>query len=226
MPNQTLSVPQFSQQDLIGKRFNRLTLQKLVLIEGRRHWVCLCDCGTIKTIKEGPILRSQVKSCGCWRVDLGKRLNRKHGMSRNGPSFHRLYSVWRGMIDRCTRPKAASWKNYGGRGIRVCEQWRDFSVFFKDMSPTWKPGLTLERVNNSLGYCRENCEWKTAEEQSRNTRTSIRVTVGLITKTCVEWSMDLGAPRPTVARRLRSGWAPERAATQPFKPLHRLEVEY
>ena len=83
---------------------------------------------------------------------------------------HPLFWRWIGMMNRCYKKRAESFKNYGARGITVCKRWHDFSNFAEDMLPSYKEGLTLERKNNSLGYYKRNCKWATRSEQARNTR--------------------------------------------------------
>lgn len=107
------------------------------------------------------VKRNRIKSCGCYQ----KKKNITHGL-RN----HILYDTWIGIIKRCTNKKNQAYKNYGGRGITVCDRWLDIKNFIEDMYPSYIKGLEIDRINNDIGYFKENCRWTTREVQTRNTR--------------------------------------------------------
>jgi hypothetical protein len=125
---------------------------------GERMYSCVCECGTTKDVKHVHLAAGKTKSCGCsWTT---------HGMS-----YSKEYRIWDSMIRRCHNKNHHAYKSYGGRGIKVCDDWRTFDGFFKDMGEKPK-GMTLERINNDLGYSKENCAWATVAEQSRNRRST------------------------------------------------------
>lgn len=129
-------------------------------------WKCQCDCGSVSNVKSANLRSGQSKSCGCLRKENGIKANTKHGMS-NSPEIH----IWHKMIKRCTNPKDPAYKNYGGRGITVCDRWLgSFEAFYEDMGPRPHKDLTIERVDNDKGYCPENCKWETRKENNRNVR--------------------------------------------------------
>lgn len=137
---------------------------------GRVLWRVLCDCGTIKTMDIREIRKQERAgreiSCGCKKGELISRARTTHGMSA-----HSAYGVWRAMIQRCTLPTHPAWKNYGGRGITVCERWlNSFDAFWEDMGPTYRVGLDLDRRDNEQGYSPENCRWTTRKTNCRNKR--------------------------------------------------------
>jgi len=112
---------------------------------------------------------------------------------------------WVAMMQRCYNPRAARYENYGGRGIKVCDQWHIFAVFFADMGER-PPGLSLERKDPHWHYCPENCRWATQREQSRNTTKTLRVTIKGETRTLLEWSEASGLSYYTLHKRIRLKW--------------------
>jgi hypothetical protein len=137
----------------------------------------------------------------------------EHGhSSRNGSSA--TYQTWRNMRSRCENPNVPAYKNYGGRGITVCERWQDFPSFLADMGER-PEGMTIERINNDGNYEPDNCRWATRRQQGRNTRANQLVTLDGETKCLTEWAEERGIKMPTLWARLRLGWTPEEAITTP-----------
>lgn len=183
-------------RDLTGYRSNRLVGVRYVGSEaGKSRWEVRCDCGTTFTMAATELTKGRQKSCGCAR---GRKPT--HGMSK-----HPIYAVWRSMMDRCRLPTHQAWKNYGGRGIKVSPRWMRFEDFWADMGPTYRPGLTLERIDNDAGYGPENCRWATAKDQARNKRRNRKVDSpwGLIT--VAELSERTGIGQTTLLYRMSRG---------------------
>jgi hypothetical protein len=130
---------------------------------------------------------------------------------------HPIYETWVGMRSRCRNPNVRSYRNYGGRGIRVCERWHVFEKFRDDMLPTWQPGLTLDRINNALGYFPDNCRWATPKQQAMNTRANHLVATPWGKITLEEAAERSGLNYSTLWLRVKSGWTKERL----FAPLRR-----
>ena len=153
--------------DLSGEQFGQLTV--LARAESNRHgkaqWLCACSCGP-KSIVAGVDLRRSdrkaTRSCGCRQRKATSDANRTHGQSET-----RAYSIWRTMWRRCTDPSSVAWGRYGGRGISVCEAWRDLGTFMADMGEP-PSGRTLDRIDPDGNYEPGNCRWATPKEQAAN----------------------------------------------------------
>lgn len=146
-----------SKHDLTGKRFGMLTvIEAAHNIGEKRAWKCKCDCGNFTTSTTSNLLRGGSTSCGCVRTKhMGKGT--------------RLFRIWTGMKDRCLNPKSKYWKRYGGRGIKVCDEWRaDFAAFrLWALSHGYASDLTIDRIDNDKSYSPDNCQWLTREENTK-----------------------------------------------------------
>lgn len=170
-------------------------------------WECLCDCGNRCFIPKGQLLNGGTRSCGCRNLErtasMG-RANRTHG-----GSYSTEYSSWYSMIRRCTNPEDEFYADYGGRGITVCERWKQsFENFLADMKHKPSPKHTIERTDNNGSYCPDNCVWATSITQANNRRNNLFVEFGGRRQTIRMWARELNMNYGTLIGRLRLGWAP------------------
>lgn len=152
-----------------GQRFAKLLVLGLSPRTDQRLWRCACDCGEVTEVRAGNLLSGRTRSCGCLKADILRTYPPRltHGMA--GSPEHK---IWKGMIRRCYNPNTKSYRDYGLRGITVCDRWRrDFAAFYADMGPRPSPRHSIERLDNGSGYRPDNCAWATKETQARNTRT-------------------------------------------------------
>lgn len=164
----------YTAKDMSGQKFGKLTVLKRSGTQAGRcaTWLCACDCGN-EVVARGSSLRSgRTTNCGCYHSELMKAKLTKHDGSRS-----KLYKVWTSMKQRCLNHKDANYHHYGGRGIKVCDEWmNDFQSFhdwamangYDETSPRGQ--CTLDRIDNNGNYCPENCRWTTMSVQNRNQR--------------------------------------------------------
>lgn len=202
--------------DLSGQRFGRLTVIGYVGSRtGYALWLCNCECGS-QTVAVGKDLRAgKTVSCGCQRSDRMRELgltNLRHGMT-DTPEWR----AWKGMLERCYLESYEQFHNYGGRGIAVCDRWREsFENFFADMGTRPGPKYSLDRIDNNGNYEPGNCRWATPAQQLHNQRRTVMLTHDGITLPLVEWAEKVGIAPETIRRRvLTRGWTVERALTTP-----------
>lgn len=151
-----------------GDKFNKLTAIKFIEMRGNgnQHWLFRCECGNKKIICIYDVKNGRVKSCGC--------LLKTNGTFKHGMVNTRNYYSWTSMKQRCLNKNHQAYKYYGGRGIKVCEEWlNSFKNFYRDMGNR-PQGKSLDRIDNNGNYCLENCQWATPKEQANNRKNSRR----------------------------------------------------
>jgi hypothetical protein len=156
---------------------------------------CLCDCGKTVVASFHNVKRGVTKSCGCYRREWAADKVRTHGMVGTPE-----YGVWAAMKRRCQNPNVIEYRNYGGRGIRVCDRWQTFANFFADMGKRPDDKMTLDRKDTSGDYTPENCRWATQREQQNNRRNNHRYSFFGKSVTLAELSREVGIPPTTVRR--------------------------
>lgn len=198
--------------NLVGRRFGRLLVERDGQTQqgGALMWRCICDCGARHDVLGQHLRSGRVKSCGCLRAEQNRTAGLTHGYSRA-----RWYGSWVQMWRRCTSPRAVGWANYGGRGITVCERWRDPAAFHADMGDHPAGLWDIDRIDNEKGYCLENCRWATRKQNINNRRVTLQVKYRGVTRSLQDWVELTGLPRRLVYERLfLLKWPPEEA----FKP--------
>ncbi|MGG4344922.1 hypothetical protein [Paenibacillus lautus] len=191
--------------DLTGMSFGRW---EVVSYYGKNNhnqnmWMCICRCGTIKAIRGAGKIES--KSCGCLQrekaADTFRKVNKSHGDCKT-----RLHSIWAAMKRRCNNPNTPEFKNYGGRGVKVCSEWNDYSGFKKwAVSSGYSDDLTIERIDVNGDYEPSNCEWVTIQQQQQNRRNNIKVDYNGETMTIAELSRRTGIKDKTLYSRYKKG---------------------
>lgn len=193
--------------NLIGQKFGRLTVIELLserAKNGMKIYKCMCDCGNYVNVRYGNLTSGNTKSCGCFNSECSSKRNSTHHKTHT-----RLYKIYYNMKTRCYNKNATRYKNYGGRGIVVCDEWlNDFHAFYDwSMNNGYKDNLTIDRIDNNKGYSPNNCRWVTNKEQSNNRRSNIVLTYNCVTKTAKQWANDLRINYYTIIGRYRRGWS-------------------
>lgn len=205
-------------EDLSGRRYGRLTVmyqngfrykpsgQRTVL------WHCRCDCGVEKDIPASTLRNGHSMSCGCLNVELSSSRATVHGGCKQ-ENLEDIYKIWRRMKNRCYQKSNNRYKDYGGRGIKICAEWLEYPNFRAwAIKSGYKEGLSIDRADVNGDYCPENCRWATAVQQANNRRTSHYVKYNGETKTVSEWAREFGLNYSTLYERLkRNGWDIEKA---------------
>ena len=183
-------------KDLTGQRFGRLVVVGLHPTETRKtYWVCQCDCGNVKIVRSDSLQCGAIRSCGCLKKEQDKKNlilgdgRRKFAETGFKVGGTRIYNIWQNMKARCYNEHDARYDRYGGRGIKVCEEWRSDFIAFHDwaMSYGYQDDLTIDRIDNDGDYCPDNCRWSTVKEQCNNRSTNVNIKIGNATKTLTEW---------------------------------------
>jgi hypothetical protein len=215
-------------ENLTGRRFTRLLVTGRSTLRsgnGKLQWLCRCDCGSDTLATSNSLTSGHTKSCGCLMRDhmksvIDKRIeserNITHGHAPRS-QFSRTYQTWRNMINRCELPSDKDYPRYGGRGIKVCPQWRaSFETFLANMGQR-PDGMTIERTDPNEHYTPGNCAWATRRVQANNRSTNCRLTHDGMTLTVAQWAVRLGLRPGLIAKRVHLGWSDSDALTRPIR---------
>lgn len=176
---------------MINSKFGRLTVVSFLRSDRcHTYWECICDCGSKRINTKNSLTRGMVISCGCHKDEIFKKSITKHGKSKT-----KIYKVWHAIMQRCFNKNCDAYINYGGRGISVSDDWKDFEIFFDEFGKFAEKGKSIDRINNELGYSIENCRWATPAEQNVNKRTTAYYKKNGITKPVIIWAKEMGVAK-------------------------------
>lgn len=197
--------------DLTGQRFGRWVVLGNAGRDknGLTQWLCRCDCGNEVVVLGINLKKGRTQSCGCLQREQMVAKKTTHGLR-----FTRLYRIWSHIKDRCLRETCRNYKDYGGRGITICDKWlHDFQAFYDwAMSHGYRDDLTIDRINVDGNYCPENCRWVTMLTQAGNKQNTKYIEFNGETHTLKEWSAIVGIPRDKLYDRIYAKkWSIEKA---------------
>ena len=200
-------------KDLTNKKFNRLTvLERAENQNNKIMWKCRCDCGNIVNVFSSNLLCNRTKSCGCLKDEKLIQRSTKHNQRHT-----KLYEIWKSMKQRCLNPNNRGYKNYGGRGITICDEWiHDFQSFYEwSKKNGYNSNLSIDRIDNNGNYCPENCRWTDRHTQCNNTRVNHYINYNNETKTLADWVKTTKLSYSCVFTRLKKGWSIDKALNTP-----------
>jgi hypothetical protein len=210
-------------KDLEGKRFGRLVVIKFSHKKEKNnsrkyYFLCKCDCGKEKTIEASALIYNKTISCGCYHSEKVKRPKNKDVKVTTNKS---LYSRWSSLKQRCYDKNNSRYKNYGARGIKVCDEWlgKNGSENFIRwaLQNGYNDDLTIDRIDVNGDYCPENCRWVSNKEQASNKTTNVFVFYNGDKKTIREWSLILKVNEDTLYRRKKKGWCDKKIIETPIR---------
>lgn len=205
-------------QDLTGKVFNNITVLHRTKNNhlNQTQWVCRCICGKVWAVVGNCLKTGNTKSCGCVSLMATTKRFTKHGHTSKG-TVTPEYRAWRHLFDRCDSPKCREYINYGGRGIGICNRWRDsFDNFLRDMGHKPFPEAAIDRIDNNGDYTPENCRWVTASQNNMNRRNNRILTYNGVSKALTEWARESITTVSTFSSRINRGWSVHDAMTKPL----------
>lgn len=217
MPSQNTTQPTFialpkKAKDIAGQTFGRLTALGPISRTPNRQimWLCQCDCGNTTTVRSNHLLAGATVSCGCVHRESTINRNTTHSMCGT-----RMYTIWKGIIQRCCNSSSENYSGYGGRGIQIFPEWRNSFDAFHDhvrrLPHFSEEGYTIDRIDNNGNYEPGNLKWSTQTEQARNTRSNRLLTFDGRTQCLSAWEDEMGLRKGQLWERLHRGWPTERA---------------
>ena len=213
----------YSDQKWLGKKYNSLTVIAFERVKRGRttswNWIVRCDCGTLKSVSPYRVLNGNTVSCGCHRSRQTVEYNKKAKVKHNGRNT-RLYHIWHGMKQRCFSSYSHDYKNYGGRGITVYEEWKNDFSLFRDWSLEngYSDSLSIDRIDVNGNYCPENCRWVDNKTQNRNRTTCVDVEYNGEKYNIAELAEMVGMNYGTLYNRIMHyGWSVDKAVNTPVK---------
>lgn len=197
--------------DRTGFVYGRLTVLSATMrrnVSGSVYWLCKCSCGNEVEVSSSCLQTKQTTSCGCYFIEVASakgKAKKTHGMTKT-----KIYKTWSGMIQRCTNPKNNKFANYGKRGIVVCDAWKSFDAFFKDMGLP-KNGESLDRIDTNGNYEPSNCRWATQLVQQNNRRDNVEICLNGEKMTLAQYARKHNLNQDKIQQRLKRGWSVQKA---------------
>lgn len=181
-----------------GKKYGYLTVTGFYSVNSKKEstWMTVCDCGNKKIVTGSHLRKGAVKSCGCKRKEMIGNATCSHRMSKT-----KTYGIWNQMIQRCNNPKVKAYRYYGEKGIRVCDEWLVFDNFYRDIGEI-PDGLSIDRIDSTKGYSKENCKLSTKKEQNNNKSSNLVIDFNGTKRTVAEWAEILKINRTTLVNRI------------------------
>lgn len=212
-------------KDLTGQILGHLEV--LAITDERKHgkvvWLCKCECGNLKKVDSGNLQNGSTVSCGCYSKNILNKSRIKHGMNKS-----RIYNIYICMKERCYNQNAKSYKEYGKRGIRVCDEWLGedgFKNFYEwSIKNGYADNLSIDRIDVNVGYEPTNCRWATSVMQNNNTRRNNYITLDGEIHTMAEWCRIKNVSRSAIVERIKKGWDVEEAFSVPIRPRKNIKL--
>ena len=197
-----------AKKELKGRRYDKLIVIESIGTDkhGNALWKCLCDCKNETVVRANNLIGGYVRSCGC---------SKTQNAYKHGDSYKRLYKIWYGIIRRTEDPNRKEYKDYGGRGIRMCAEWRESYEAFREwaLQNGYADHRSIDRINNDGDYSPSNCRCTDTYKQANNRTDTCFLTLDGITKSVSDWARDLGLPYAKLKKRIRLGWSAEKVLT-------------
>ena len=193
-------MPKF--KDLTGQRFSRLTVMSRAQNSksNQTQWLCKCDCGRETVVRSSSLLNGHTKSCGCYSDEI-RKINTDQ--TTHGLCHTRLYGIWSKMKHRCENPSARIYKYYGGKGVRICDEWKDFKTFYDwAMANGYRDDLSIDRIDVDGDYEPSNCRWADKITQMNNTTANVYYVYNGKRMTITEIAREIGIPANTLRQRI------------------------
>lgn len=216
--SETMGTP-WNFKDLTGQRFGRLVVEKLDYKDrfGSVYWHCKCDCGNYTSVTTAGLKSGKNQSCGC--ISRERIIALSKARSTHGKTETRIYHIWQMMKQRCYNENKDNYEDYGGRGITVCEEWKnDFEAFYKwSMANGYTDKKTIDRIDVNGNYEPSNCRWATPKEQGNNRRSNRIIEYKGERKTMRQWADEKGISYNALCIRMKKGWSIEKALETPVR---------